>query len=322
MEYLLGFDIGGTKTEVSLFRLRNGNSQFKVSYKNEITDLELCFSKRMPTASNEGYETYLKNICSLVEATLIENKLDIGSIDGIGLGLPGSVHPESKQMLNGNAKMFIGKDFVSDFSKAINFKNKISANNDASCFALAEALCGAGLKYQEETGIEVKDQQSIGIILGTGCGGGLILKGKIINGAKGGGGEIGHSTLVTNGTPCYCGRLGCAEKYLAGPALEATMGKNLGSEEIFKLAESGDSEALKVINNYRELLADFLTNLNNIYDPHYFVLGGGVSKQKLIYQTLEKDLSEKMFVTGIVPRVYQHQLSDSSGGLGAAIMTL
>jgi predicted NBD/HSP70 family sugar kinase len=330
MEYLLGFDIGGTKTEVSLFQMNTGDGQFKVSCQGAITDIKLKYSKRMPTARKDGYESYLKNIVSLVETTLNENNLSIDSIDAIGLALPGSVHPQTKKMLNGNTLMLIGKDFVSDFSKALNFKKKISANNDASCFALAEALCGAGLKYQQSTGIPIKDQQSIGIILGTGCGGGLILGGKIIEGAKGGGGEIGHTTLVSEGHPCYCGRHGCAEQYLAGPAIEATMATRLSSqlkespssEEIFRLAKEGDTLALGVVKDYREKLADFLINLNNIYDPHYFVLGGGVSKQKLIYEDLESELSKKMFVAGITPNIYQHQLSDSAGGLGAAILTL
>ncbi len=329
MEYLLGFDIGGTKTEVSLFQLNTGIGQFNLSREDQTTDIKLNFSKRMPTARDDGYEAYLKNIVALTHSALEENNLSIDSIDGIGLGLPGSVHPQTKQMLNGNTHMLIGKDFVSDFTKALNFKKKISANNDASCFALAEALCGAGLKYQEETGILVSSQQSIGVILGTGCGGGLINAGKIIEGGKGGGGEIGHFTLVTNGHSCYCGLNGCAEQYLAGPAIESSMkirqkgsNKIINAEEIFTLAKSGDALALGVINDYKEKLADFLIALNNIFDPHYFVLGGGVSKQNLIYESLEADLSKKMFVSGRTPSIYQHQLSDSAGGLGAAIMTL
>lgn len=326
MEYLLGFDIGGTKTEVSLFQLNTGEGQFKVSYKDGQTDIKLICSKRMPTSREEGYETYLKNIVILTEEVLNENNLGIASVDGIGLALPGSVHPQTKKMLNGNTTMLIGKDFVSDFTKALGYKKKISANNDASCFALAEALCGAGLKYQEATGLPVKDQQSIGIILGTGCGGGLILGGKIIDGGKGGGGEIGHSTLVTDGHACYCGRHGCAEQYLAGPAIEKALftrsKEKLSSEEIFKKAQEGEAAALGIVNDYKQKLADFLINLNNIYDPHFFVLGGGVSKQSLIYEGLELELSKKMFVSGETPGVYQHQLSDSAGGLGAAIMTL
>ncbi|MFT6070071.1 MAG: fructokinase [Bacteriovoracaceae bacterium] len=331
MEYLLGFDIGGTKTEVSLFQLNSGDGQFNLAYQDRTTDIKLNYSKRMPTNRKNGYEAYLENIVALTKSTLEENNLSIDSIDGIGLGLPGSVHPQTKKMLNGNTRMLIGKDFISDFTKALNFKKKVSANNDASCFALAEALCGAGLKYQEETGVLVSSQQSIGIILGTGCGGGLINAGKIIEGGKGGGGEIGHFPLVTNGHSCYCGLHGCAEQYLAGPAIESSMKirqsqadqkRLLSSEEIFSLASTGDSVALGVIGDYKERLAEFLISLNNIFDPHYFVLGGGVSKQSLIYENLESELSRKMFVTGRTPNIYQHQLSDSAGSLGAAIMTL
>jgi len=321
MEHLLGFDIGGTKTEVSLFALGGGDGEFKVSTSSGRSDLKVIASKRMPTARDEGYEPYLKNLLELISSVTNEASIKIEDLKGMGLGLPGSVHPESGKMLNGNTHMMIGKDVAGDLREALNFKAPIAVNNDASCFALAEALCGAGLKYETDHGLPVSKQQSIGIILGTGCGGGLINAGRILNGGKGGGGEIGHTTLITNGHPCYCGRLGCAELYLAGPAFEKNMpGKK--ATEIFELATKEDPAALAVVNDYRQKLCDFLINLNNFYDPHFIVLGGGVSKQELIYKDLEENLGKKMFVSGKVPNVYQHQLSDSAGVLGAAIMVL
>ena len=321
MEHLLGFDIGGTKTEVTLFKLGGGDGEFKVSTKAGKSDIKTIASKRMPTARDEGYETYLKNLNELIHSVLTDSSIEVSELLGIGLGLPGSVHPETGKMLNGNTHMMIGKDVVSDLRASLNFQNPIAVNNDASCFALAEALCGAGLKYESDHGIAVNKQQSIGIILGTGCGGGLISNGKILNGGKGGGGEIGHTTLVTDGHPCYCKRKGCAELYLAGPALEKNMpGKK--ATEIFELAAKEDPTALTVVNDYRLKLCDFLINLNNFYDPHFIVLGGGVSKQDIIYKDLEEEIGKKMFVSGKVPNIYQHQLSDSAGGLGAAIMVL
>ncbi len=321
MEHLLGFDIGGTKTEVSLFALGGGDGDFKVSTKDGKSDLKVLASKRMPTSRQDGYETYLKNLLELIPAVTKEGSIEIDDLEGMGLGLPGSVHPETGKMLNGNTHMMIGKDVAGDIREALGFRSPIAVNNDASCFALAEALCGAGLKYEADHGLPISRQQSIGIILGTGCGGGLIYGGKILNGGKGGGGEIGHTTLVTDGHPCYCGRMGCAELYLAGPALEKNMpGKK--ATEIFELAEKKDPAALAVVNDYRQKLCDFLINLNNFYDPHYIVLGGGVSKQTVIYEGLEEELGKKMFVSGKTPNIYQHQLSDSAGVLGAAIMVL
>ena len=330
MDYLLGFDIGGTKTEVTLFQLGAGDGEYKVSVSGKISDIKTLASKRMPTARKDGYEAYLKNLVPLVHEVLAEKSLNVEDLSGIGMGLPGSVHPETGIMVNGNTHMMIKKDFVKDLRSALNFTKPIATNNDASCFALAEALCGAGLKYEADYNVPVSKQQSIGIILGTGCGGGLIFAGKILNGAKGGGGEIGHTTLVRDGHPCFCGRTGCAELYLSGTGLESTMANRFEGDkdqapkafEIFEKAAAGDALASEVVNDYREKLADFLTNLNNIYDPHFFVLGGGVSKQAAIYEGLEDVISKKMFVQGKVPNVYQHQLSDSAGVLGAAIMVL
>ena len=330
MDHLLGFDIGGTKTEVTLFGMGGGDGEFKVSVGSSKSDIKPIASKRMPTARKDGYEAYLANLLQLIDDVLNEASIKVEDLIGLGLGLPGSVHPETGKMLNGNTHMMVGKDLGGDLRAALNFKKTIAINNDASCFALAEALCGAGLKYETDHGIPVEKQLSIGIILGTGCGGGLIFGGKILNGGKGGGGEIGHSTLISDGHPCYCGRHGCAEQYLSGPALEATMAtrmysqleKRPGAAEIFKLADEGDPLALGVVKDYSQKLCDFLTNLNNVFDPHYFVLGGGVSKQALIYDGLEEELGKKMFVSGKVPNVYQHQLSDSAGVLGAAIMVL
>lgn len=320
MEHILGFDIGGTKTEITLFQVGSGSGEFQVSRQGKKSDIKTVASKRMPTDRDEGYDHYVNNLVELINTVSNEANIQISDIDGFGLGLPGSVHPETGKMLKGNTRMLEGKDIIGDLRSATGFSNSISVNNDASCFALAEALCGAGLKYEEDHGIPVERQQSIGIILGTGCGGGLILNGKILNGGKGGGGEIGHSTLITNGRDCYCGRKGCAEQYLSGPGLEKTA--SMKSAEVFEKAESGDDQAKAIVEEYRFQLSEFLTNLNNVYDPHFFVLGGGVSKQSLIYTGIEDLLGEKMFVQGKVPNVYQHQLSDSAGVLGAAIMVL
>lgn len=330
MKHLLGFDIGGTKTEVTLFELGGDSGEFQVSVNAEVLNITNIASKRMPTSRVAGYESYLKNLSDLINSVLAEKSIELNALCGMGIGLPGSVHPETGKMLNGNTKMLIGKEFVKDLRAITKYDGKISVNNDASCFALAEALCGAGLKYEADHGIPVSRQQSIGIILGTGCGGGLINSGKILNGAKGGGGEIGHTTLITNGHSCYCGRSGCAEQYLCGPALEASMATKLGidsekapgASEIFKLYSEGDPAALEVVDDYRDKLTDFLINLNNIYDPHFFVLGGGVSKQEIIYKGLEEKIGKKMFVCGKVPNIFKHQLSDSAGVLGAAIMVL
>ena len=225
-------------------------------------------------------------------------------------------------MLNGNSQIFIGKSFAKDLNQYFESPVEILCNNDASCFALAEAKLGAGLKYREQFGIPLSQQISIGIILGTGCGGGIISNGKILNGQNGGGGEIGHSTLISNGHSCYCGRKGCAEQYLCGPALERSYGEKIAARELFERAGAGEQKAIDCLQSYQKNLIEFLTNLTSIFDPHFFVLGGGLSKQALLYQSLEKGLHAQTFVPQSNPVVYQHKVSDSAGVIGAALLTL
>jgi fructokinase len=176
----------------------------------------------------------------------------------------------------------------------------------------------------------VNKQVSIGLILGSGFGGGVIVNGRAVTGRRGGAGEVGHMTLYADGYPCYCGRAGCAEQYLCGPALEAALNNRIYSQiekrpsaaEIFKLYQAQDPIALAVVKRYKRDLAYFLGSLTCFLDPHYFVFGGGLSLQDVIYENLEVKIGENTYLPHDSIPVYKHKIGDSAGAIGAALVVL
>ena len=330
-QIILGMDIGGTKVEVSLFKLhhekKEGLIQFSTDIKNHYS-IETLDQQRIPTERDSGYEIVVERIAELIQKVLSDNKVKIDDVSSLGIGLPGSVDPKTQQMLKGNTNIFVGNDFKTHLKNKLGSKFSIQIENDANCFALAESLSGAGQKYRNDTGMNFEDETSVGIILGTGVGGGILLKGKLLKGKKGGGAEIGHTQLISGGFDCYCGRKGCVEQYLSGPGFSAFFASKSpsmaedppSSKDIFAMAENKKPFALQIIDDYQSLLVQFLANLNNILDPDYFVLGGGISNQDFIYRDLEEKLYLQTFLNESRPRVYKNALGDSSGGLGAALL--
>jgi fructokinase len=296
--YRIGFDVGGTKIEVAVLSEHG----------------DVLLRERRKTERDKGYEHILHTLNDLYLFAL----KTVGSHDHqVGLGLPGTIHPQTLRMLEGNTQAWVGKDIKTDLAKI--FKAPFKVENDANCFALAEVKMGAGLRYEKEFQVPVKNQIAIGVILGTGCGGGIYHSGKILSGAHGGGGEIGHSQLVSLGRSCYCGRTGCAESYVSGPAIEKSYfektNKTLAAAEIFKKT---DAQSALVVKEYLQHLTSFLANLATIFDPHFFVLGGGLSNQKELYPYLNQELIGKVFLKTYVPKVLQAELGDSAGVIGAA----
>jgi predicted NBD/HSP70 family sugar kinase len=318
-KYILGLDIGGTKVECALFANKPDRS------------LEKIVSQRIETLRDNGYKDVLKRISELALGLLKSEQISIEEILGLGSGLPGSIDPFTKKMINGNSAIFIEEDFIADLSKLTGLSN-IQVANDANLFALAETLEGAGRKYCQESSVPADQVVGVGIILGTGCGGGLCLKGNVYTGVHGGGAEIGHSVLVSQGRDCYCGRKGCAEQYLSGSSVERMFKERCSTDEPFKASEifnfqsnenvSNELQAIgqELLSEYRENLSEFLTNLTALFDPHFFVLGGGVSTIDAIYEGLEEKLWQRLFVKGSRPRVFRHQIGDSAGALGAALL--
>ncbi|MCM8541037.1 MAG: ROK family protein [Lentisphaeraceae bacterium] len=327
---LAGIDIGGTKMEVSLFEVEESlsNKEFDLFLSNNRLGARKVLSKRIPTERHLGYENVVGRLVDLIQDTLKEAGFTLEALNSIGIGLPGIVNPKTGRMSNGNTGIFIEKDLIGDLKAGLSSDLPITVANDANCFALAEAVAGAGVKYHEETGVPIKDHVGIGVIIGTGCGGGIVIGSRLVVGKNGAGGEVGHYTLVKDGHPCFCGKNGCAEQYLSGVAIEAAYASRIysqiaerpNSRKIFEMAEDQEPLAKAIVKQYKKDLGAFIANMSNVLDADYFVLGGGVSLQPAIYEDLEDIIRRETYTPGYSPRVYQHVLGDSAGGLGAAIL--
>ena len=260
----IGVDLGGTKTEAIALDERGRE----------------VFRKRVPTPRGD-YEQTLDTIVSLVRETG----------DGtVGIGIPGALSRGSGLVKNANSTWLIGKPLKDDLESRL--EREIRVENDANCFALSEAVDGAG-----------KDAEVVfGVILGTGVGGGIAIRKKIVIGANAIAGEWGHNPLALPQPydlplrPCYCGRAGCVETYLSGPAL----------------AQEDDVE------RYAERLARSLAGVLNVLDPDVVVLGGGVSNVERLYADVPKRWGKYVFSDRVDTRLARAVHGDSSGVRGAA----
>jgi len=313
----LGIDIGGTKTEICLLSSDSVSSQ--------------VFRNRISTHRGRPMEDYFRRLRGLLQTELDLKSISFNDIKTIGVGLPGSVDPVKQVMSQGSVNFFKDIDLRSVFAKHISlndqpFKGEIRFDNDANCFALAEAYFGAGKKWADQNGVPWDQLCLIGVTLGTGVGGGIIVNGKIIRGRRGGAGEVGHMTLVDSGRACYCGKLGCSEQYLSGSAFEHfyrahhEASRTITAEEIFVQAAINEPFAVSAIEAYRDKLVEFLSNLSNALDPHVIVLGGGMSMQERIYDGMSERLSLACFLTKDPPAVIRNELGGSAGVLGAALL--
>ena len=313
----IGIDVGGTKTEATLVTL---------SDPNDFTTYQVLGRKRIPTDRNHGLPLYLHSVKALTQELLSEHSISIDSVKGMGIGLPGSVHPGLQRMVQGSIHFFKDQDLPRVFQEKLGFNGKIAFENDANCFALAESRFGAGAEWALQNGIPASELCLLGVTLGTGVGGGIVVKGELIRGRRGGAGEIGHMTLKESDRPCYCGKFGCSEQFLSGPAFELAYQTRTGSDQrvparrIFELARDHDPFAASALELYKEHLVRFLSNLSNLLDPHVIVLGGGLSLECEIFEGIEDRLSEGCFLTEDPPAVLRHKLGDAGGAIGAAYL--
>ncbi len=313
----LGVDVGGTKTEICLL--------------SSTAVASLAFRERMHTEREKSLSEFFSRLRKLLKQSLASSSISFSEIKTIGVGLPGAIDPINEVMLQGSVPFFKNQNLKELFARELAldgkpFKGEIKFDNDANCFALAEAYLGAGKKWAEENKVPLNQLCMVGVTFGTGVGGGLIVNGKMIRGRRGGAGEIGHITLVEAGRPCYCGKQGCAEQYLSGPAFEHFFNHHtealhpLSGKDIFILAEKNDPFAISAIESYRDRLVHFLSNLSNLLDPHVIVLGGGMSTQPRLYEGISKLLSEACFLTQEPPAVIRNELGGSAGVIGAALL--
>ncbi|MBZ0130103.1 MAG: ROK family protein [Rhodobacteraceae bacterium] len=294
---LFGIDLGGTKTE-GVVLLADGSEALR---------------HRLPTIPG-SYAATLTTIKQLVATLEARSGL---ACQRLGIGIPGSVSPATGLVRNANSTWINGQPFHSDIAAALDRPVRIA--NDANCLALSEARDGAGAGADP----------LFAVILGTGVGGGLVIGGRIVVGAHGLGGEWGHVPLAGGavaGAACFCGRSGCNETWLSGPALLrdhlANGGQSLERvEEVVELARAGDKAASAALARYRERLARALGSIVNIVDPAMIVLGGGVSNLPGLAEDLPGLIARHIFAAPddrVTIRVVRAHWGDSSGVRGAA----
>lgn len=328
--HVIGIDIGGSKIECALVQIRKDYHNWLHHPPSTYDETFAIISRaRVATAREQGYAPIVKKIANLITTACQQHQVSFEQLAGIGIGLPGAVNRDM-QMVNGNTLALIGKDIRTDLRTALNFKGKCICENDANCFVFAEAMGNIGLNLHHRHGVPLTQQIAVGIILGTGLGGGLFYRGRMFKGKDSSALELGHRTFIKDGKMCYCGRRGCAEQYLSGSALEANFNQHrpaytepqLQAAAIFALEEKKEPAAVAALNQYRQHLAQLLADVSNTFDPHYIVLGGGLSRQASIYRSLATDMQRELFVKKNPPQIKPNELGDSSGVLGAALLPL
>jgi len=293
--YKIGIDLGGTKT---LGVILNTQGQ-------EIA------RQQCPTPAQD-YQSTIRVISEIVTALEKTNN----QTATIGIGIPGSVSPRTGKIQNANSTWLNGKDFKKDLETALGRSVRLA--NDANCFAISEAIDGAG-----------KDAHSLfGVILGTGCGGGFVLQGKLLDGPHGIAGEWGHTPLPWltaeeyDGPTCWCDKQNCLETWLSGPALSADHKRHtqqiLTAEDIAALAMKGNRQAQASLDRHANRLARGLATVVNILDPEIIVLGGGLSNMAHLYSDVPQLLPEFVFSDHFTTKLKAPKHGATSGVRGAA----
>ena len=284
----IGIDLGGTKTEGIIL---NDN-------------LEPIERKRIPTPQND-YNAILNSVVDLV------NDLKTKTNDStIGICTPGAISKKTGLIKNSNTQCLIGMPLKEDLEKALG--QKVSMENDANCFAMAEAKMGAAKDYDVV----------FGVIMGTGVGGGIVINKKIHHGRTNIAGEWGHHTLHQNGNKCYCGKNGCVETYISGPALEKRWNELTGKKDSLPqiIQNLNDDKALQWKNEFLHNFGTALANVIDILDPDAIVLGGGVSNVSFLYDEGKKAVYDSVFSDLVDTPILKNQLGDSAGVFGASLL--
>jgi len=291
----IGVDLGGTKIEAI----------------GLADDGQVLVRRRLPTPAG-SYEGTLEVVAKLVQAI----EAEFGASASVGVGMPGALSPASGLIKNANSTWLLDRPLDRDLQRALGRPVRLA--NDANCFALSEATDGAA------AGAEIV----FGVIIGTGTGGGVVVRGQVLTGLNGVAGEWGHNPLPwprpeeLPGPPCYCGLRGCIETFLSGPGLSRdfrdTCGESLGAPSIVERAEGGDPVAGAVLSRYEDRLARGLAHVINMLDPDVIVLGGGMSNVSRLYQGVPRRWSEYVFSDRVDTRLVPPAHGDSSGVRGAA----
>jgi len=288
----LGIDLGGTKIEI-------------VALGEDGAEL---LRRRMPTPRDD-YPATLAAIAGLVEHA----ERELGRRGSLGVGIPGAESRAGGLVKNANSTWLIGRPLRQDLQALL--RREVRLANDANCFALSEAVDGAA------AGAEL----AFGVILGTGVGGGIVLRGKVLVGANSIAGEWGHNRLPGDEAywpPCYCGRSGCVETFLSGPGMRLDHlrhgGESLEPAQIAARAAADDARCDATLRRYETRLARALAAVINILDPDAIVLGGGVSNIDRLYANVPALWAAHVFSDSVATPLLKSRHGDASGVRGAA----
>ncbi|MSO36041.1 MAG: ROK family protein [Acidobacteria bacterium] len=291
----IGIDLGGTKIE-GIALAADGRE----------------LQRRRIAAPRGNYGDSVRAITGLVES--LEH--DTQARGTVGVGIPGAVSPATGLIKNANSTWLIGRPLAEDLARALGRPVRLA--NDANCFALSEATDGAG------AGANVV----FGVIIGTGTGGGIVVNGRVVVGANAIAGEWGHNPLPGLGDDerlvpaCYCGRTGCIESFLSGPALSrdyaAAAGERVSAIEVAARAAQGEAHAEAAMSRYEARFARAIASVINVLDPDVIVLGGGLSNIDRLYANVPARWSPFVFSDRVDTRLVRATHGDASGVRGAA----
>ena len=291
--YRIGIDLGGTKIEGVILD----------------ADAREITRKRIPTEREHGYRHILNRLKSLHDELAASVS---GQPTTFGIGTPGAISPRTGLLKNSNTVCMNGQPVKADLEKLLG--RKIGIQNDANCFAMAEALLGAGRGKS----------LVFGVIMGTGVGGGIVHKGEVLTGPQGIAGEWGHMSIDPHGPVCYCGQKGCVETFISGGGLEKRYAERFGAKKSLKEVEkefyAGEPQAVEFMQEFFNRFGRALANLIDILDPDIVVLGGGVSNFKALYTEGVASVRKHVFTDELQTPIVKHQLGDSAGVLGAALV--
>ena len=289
----IGIDLGGTKIEAA------------------VLDADGLFMDRRRMANPGDYDAMFDAIVQLVEASEAATG---HRFDRVGVGIPGSPSPATGLVRNANSVWLNGRPLKDDLERQL--ARAVRMANDANCMALSEATDGAGAGARSV----------FGVILGTGCGGGLVMDRHLIEGHNGVAGEWGHIPLPNarpeEDTLCWCGRRNCLETWISGSGLArdhaAVTGQTLTAHDIIAAARTGDATAMATLDRHRDRLGRGLALVVNLFDPEAIVIAGGLSNVPEIVDGALEALRPHVFSDVVTPRVVGAAHGDSSGVRGAA----
>lgn len=297
---LWGIDLGGTKIEAAVLESREHPRVLK--------------RMRVPTEAHRGYEHILQQIIKLVEVMIAEVGI---RPQQIGIGTPGTFDPILRVMKNCNTTVLNEKKLPQDLERILQIPIKIA--NDANCFAVAEANMGIIPDVLPSANVV------FGVIMGTGVGGGLVVDGKVLSGRQGIAGEWGHNFLDESGGACYCGKMGCVERIISGPALEQyyqqLSGQYLPLVEVVEQHLTGQNPwATQTFERLIHFFGKAISVVINIIDPDAIVIGGGLSNITALYEEGVAEVEKYIFNPRLDTKFLKPKLGDSAGVFGAALL--